>query len=170
MSTTAMSGCKSCTAWTRLSPSATWRTTRALLGDLLSAKITGLPGIQPHRVASGDRCSYWFYLFRLQPSEFRCDRAEFVKALAAEGVPASAGYIPVPLHRNPVFLKHAFFNGRWPLRESGLTSMDYTKVDCPEAEAILRTGIRVTIHEAMTEEFILSVAEGIQKVARHYAA
>ena len=121
-------------------------------------------------MASGDRCSYWFYLFRLQPSEFRCDRAEFVKALAAEGVPASAGYIPVPLHRNPVFLKHAFFNGRWPLRESGLTSMDYTKVDCPEAEAILRTGIRVTIHEAMTEEFILSVAEGIQKVARHYAA
>jgi len=143
---------------------------RARLGDLLTAQITGLAGIRPHHVASGDRCSYWFYMFRLSPSAFRCDRAEFVKALSAEGVPASAGYIPVPLHRNPVFLKHGFFNGRWPLRETGLTSMDYTKVECPEAEAILQTGIRVTIHEAMTEEFILGVAEGIRKVARHYAA
>jgi perosamine synthetase len=44
-----------------------------------------------------------------------------VNALAAEGAPASAGYIPVPLHRNPVFLQHGFFAGRWPVREFGLT-------------------------------------------------
>jgi len=37
------------------------------------------------------------------------------------------------------------------------------------AEAILQTGIRVTVHEAMTEEYIGSVAEAIRKVASHYA-
>jgi len=85
-----------------------------------------------------DRCGYWFYFFRLKPGAFSCDRAEFVKALVAEGVEASAGYIPVPLHRNPVFQKHAFFAGGWPVRELGLTKMDYTTHKTPEAEAILQ--------------------------------
>ena len=30
---------------------------------------------------------------------------------------AEAGYIPVPVHRYKVFQNHAFFGGRWPLRE-----------------------------------------------------
>ena len=38
----------------------------------------------------------------------------------------------------PVFQKHGFFAGRWPVKEIGLTTMDYTKHSCPEAEAILR--------------------------------
>ncbi len=142
---------------------------RARLGNLLTEKITGLPGVMPHQVHPEDRCGYWFYFFRLKPEAFRCDRAAFVKALAAEGVETSAGYIPVPLHRNPVFLKHAFFAGRWPVRELGLTTMDFSKHQTPEAEAILKTGIRITIHEAMTEDYILCVAEAMRKVVRHYA-
>ncbi|MEK7685225.1 MAG: DegT/DnrJ/EryC1/StrS family aminotransferase [Verrucomicrobiota bacterium] len=143
---------------------------RSRLGNLLTEKMADLAGIQPHQVDGRDRCSYWFYMFRLRPGAFRADRAEFVKALAAEGVEASAGYIPVPLYRNPIFQNHSFFAGRWPVREFGLTTMDYAKTSCPEAEAILQTGIRVTIHEAMTDDDMLSVAAAIQKVARHYAA
>lgn len=143
---------------------------RARLGNLLTEKIHGMPGVLPHEVNSADRCSYWFYMFRIRPEAFRADRSEFVKALVAEGVPASGGYIPVPLHRNPVFTKHAFFAGRWPVREFGLTTMDFSKHETPEAEAILKTGIRVTIHEAMSEDYIASVGEAIQKVARFYAA
>lgn len=142
---------------------------RARLGNLLTEKIRGLSGVLPHEVHPEDRCGYWFYFFRLQPAALKCDRAEFVKALTAEGAPASAGYIPVPLHRNPVFLQHGFFAGRWPVREFGLTQMDYTKHRTPEAEAILQTGIRITIHEAMTEDYISSVAGAIHKVATHYA-
>lgn len=143
---------------------------RARLGNLLTERITGVPGVTPHQVHPEDRCVYWFYFFRIQPQAFRCDRAQFVKALAAEGVPCSAGYIAVPLHREPVFQQHGFFAGRWPVREMGLTTMDYTKHQTPEVEAILKTGIRVPIHEGMTEEYIAGVAEAIRKVARHYAA
>jgi len=143
---------------------------RSHLGNLLTEKIAGLPGLLPHQVHPEDRCNYWFYFFRLKPEAIRCDRGEFAKALVAEGVEASAGYIPVPLHRNPVFTKHAFFAGRWPVHELGLTTMDYSKHQTPEAEAILRTGIKITIHEAMTEDYIASVADAIRKVARHYAA
>jgi len=143
---------------------------RARLGNLLTEKIIGLPGVMPHQVHPEDRCVYWFYFFRIKPDAFRCDRAQFVKALAAEDAPCSAGYISVPLHREPVFQQHGFFAGRWPVREFGLTMMDYSKHQTPEAEAILKTGIRVTIHEGMNEEYIAGVAEAIRKVARHYAA
>src|SRR2546422_5450915 len=57
---------------------------RARLGNLLTEKIAGLPGIMLHQVNPEDRCNYWFYFFRVQPDAFRCDRAEFVKALVAE--------------------------------------------------------------------------------------
>jgi dTDP-4-amino-4,6-dideoxygalactose transaminase len=129
-----------------------------------------VPGIEPHEVCPDDRCTYWFYMLRLRLGALRCDRAQFVKALAAEGAPASAGYIPVPLYGNPVFRKHGFFAGRWPAKELGLTTMDYSAVSCPETEAILGTGVRVVIHEAMSEAYLRNVAAAVRKVASHYAA
>ncbi|MFV2070092.1 MAG: DegT/DnrJ/EryC1/StrS family aminotransferase, partial [Pirellulales bacterium] len=143
--------------------------TRSRFGNLLTEKIAGVPGIAPHDVHPEDRAVYWFYMFRLKPDAFRCDRAEFVRALRAEGVASSAGYIGVPLYGEPVFQEHGFFAGRWPVREFGLTKMDYTKHRCPEAETILKTGVRIVIHQAMTEEYILGVATAVKKVARHYA-
>ena len=142
---------------------------RARLGNLLSEKIAGVPGVRPHEVHPADRCVYWFYFLRLEPKALRCNRAEFVKAVAAEGAQCSAGYINVPLHREPVFLKHGFFGGRWPARELGLTTMDFTKHQTPEAEAILQTGVRFVIHEGMSEDYILGAAQAVRKVARHYA-
>jgi len=143
---------------------------RAKLGNLLTEKISGLPGVIPHEVHPDDRAVYWFYMFRLRPAELRCNRSQFVRALAAEGLSVSGGYIAKPLYGEPIFQNHSFFAGRWPIKEMGLTGMDYTKVKCPEAEAILQTCIRVFIYEYMTEEYISQVAEAIAKVARHYAA
>jgi dTDP-4-amino-4,6-dideoxygalactose transaminase len=143
---------------------------RNQLGNLLGEKIAGLPGIEPHAIRPADHCTYWFYMLRLRPQALRVSRADFVKSLAAEGVPASAGYIPVPLYANPVFQAHGFFAGRWPVKEFGLTSMDYSKVSCPEAEKILQTGVRIVIHEGMSEAYVAEVGEAIGKVARHYSA
>jgi dTDP-4-amino-4,6-dideoxygalactose transaminase len=142
---------------------------RARLGNLLTDGITGAAGVEPHGVRPEDRCTYWFYMMRLKAGALKCDRAGFVKALAAEGVPASSGYIPVPLYGNPVFREHGFFAGRWPVKEFGLTSMDYSKVSCAQAEAILGTAVRVVIHEGMTEAYVRSMAAAVRKVAGHYA-
>jgi dTDP-4-amino-4,6-dideoxygalactose transaminase len=143
---------------------------RAQLGNLLTEEIRSIAGLVPHQVRATDRCVYWFYMLRLEPKSFRCDRAEFVKALAAEGAPASAGYIPVPLFRNPVFLNHGFFAGHWPIKENGATQMDYNRVSCPESESILTTGIRVVINEAMDEDYVRSMGAAIRKVADYYRA
>jgi dTDP-4-amino-4,6-dideoxygalactose transaminase len=143
---------------------------RSRLGNLLSGVIADTPGVEPHEVAATDRSTYWFYMFRIQPDAFTCDRTQFVKALVAEGVSASAGYIPLPMYGNPVFQRHDFFAGRWPIKELGLTEMDYTKVSCPNAELILKTGVRVAVHEGMSEPYIASVGEAVRKVATHFAA
>src|SRR5207245_9482374 len=38
---------------------------RSRLGNLLSEKIQGAPGIEPHYVSSEDRCTYWLYMLRI---------------------------------------------------------------------------------------------------------
>jgi dTDP-4-amino-4,6-dideoxygalactose transaminase len=143
---------------------------RSRLGNLLTEKIADLPGIIPHQVHAEDRGVYWFYMLRVRPEALRCGRSEFFKALVAEGVRAQGGYIKVPLYGESVFQDHSFFAGRWPVKEMGLTTMDYSKHQCPEAEAILATCIRIFLYEYMTEDYILDVAAAIRKVARHYAA
>ncbi len=78
--------------------------------------------------------------------------------------------LPVPVYKLPYFQAHGFFAGRWPIKELGLTAMDYTKVSCPEAEAILATGIQVPLNESMDEAYVRGIGAAIRKVARHFAA
>lgn len=144
--------------------------TRSRLGAILNDELADVAGVSPPAVRREDRCPYWFYMMRIRPEALRCDRAEFVKALAAEGAPAVAGYIPVPLYGNPIFQTHGFFAGQWPAKEMGLTEMDYSQVSLPETEAILKTGFRLMINEAMDEAHVRALAAAVRKVARHYAA
>ena len=143
---------------------------RAKLGRMLTERISDLPGVIPHEVHPEDRHVCWFYMFRVVPEALKCNRSVFTKALVAEGASVSGGYIKVPLYGEPVFQNHGFFAGRWPVKEMGLTEMDFTKHKCPNAESMLVEGIRVHIKEYMTEEYILGVANAIRKVARHFAA
>jgi dTDP-4-amino-4,6-dideoxygalactose transaminase len=112
---------------------------------------------------------YWFYFIRLVPEKVRCKRPEFVKALAAEGAPFSNGYIPVPIYGMPMFQNHSFFAGRWPVKEMGLTNMDYRQVKCPQTEAWLETSMLFRLNEAMDETYIREIASAVRKVAKHYA-
>lgn len=142
---------------------------RSRLGRLLNEKIGSISGILPQAVHPEDRCVHWYYTFRVQPKAFRCTRDEFVKALVAEGLHATAGYWRGPLYTEHVFREHSFFAGRWPVREMGLTNMDYTKWRCPNAEEVHATAVILPLHEGMDEEYILAVAGGVEKVARYYA-
>ena len=136
----------------------------ARLRELAPAGIV-LPAFDPR-----DTHSFWFCLFRLQADQFRCTRNEFVAALQAEGVVAQASYIPKPVYGYPLFQNHAFFGGGWPLRDAGLTTMDYRTVRCPHAEAMLADGVSLPLSPAMPVEVAVQSAEAIAKVARAFAA
>ena len=72
-----------------------------------------IPGITPARMYDGcTRNAYHLYMFRYDPAAFAgLSRAAFLKALDAEGVPASSGYSP--LNKEP-FLEDALAQPRLP--------------------------------------------------------
>lgn len=141
------------------------------LGTRLLDRLRELapPGIVLPAIDSRDTHSFWFCLLRLESARLRCTRDEFVAALRAEGAQAQAGYIPKPVYGYPLFQNHNFFGGGWPLREAGLTSMDYRTVRCPVAESMLADGVSLPISPAMPDEVATQTAEAVAKVAQHFA-
>jgi dTDP-4-amino-4,6-dideoxygalactose transaminase len=70
----------------------------------LTAMLKEIPGVLPARIYQGcTRNAYHLYMLRYRKEQFAgLPRARFLKALAAEGIPASGGYSP--LNKQP-FIK-----------------------------------------------------------------
>ena len=139
------------------------------IGELLTSRLAGAPGVIPPATAKGDYHSYWFYMVRLELACYSVPRAELCTALNAEGVAVGAGYIPRPVYAYPVFKNHNFFGGAWPVRDFGLTKMDYRQVKCPVAEAILDDCLVFKITEAMSDAYVEKVARAVTTVTKRLA-
>lgn len=138
-------------------------------GTLLTSLLEGTPGLFLPAVAPGDTHSYWFYLLRIDPARFTVSRADLAAAFIAEGVAAGPGYIPTTVYQYPVFRNHNFFGGAWPVRDLGLTQMDYRAVSCPVAEAIIADCITLRLNEAMSDAYLEKVARAIRTVVQRLA-
>jgi perosamine synthetase len=81
--------------------------TRSSNAEYLREQIVDLPGIEPYRLYDNvTRAAYHLFPFRYKKEEFSgLSRADFLKALRAEGIPCSSGY--TTLNTMP-FLKNAF--------------------------------------------------------------
>jgi perosamine synthetase len=81
--------------------------TREQNAGYLTRQLAETPGIRPARMYEGaTRNAYHLYMLRYEKTQFaNLPRAQFLKALRAEGVPCSGGY--TPLNKEP-FLKHTF--------------------------------------------------------------
>jgi dTDP-4-amino-4,6-dideoxygalactose transaminase len=133
---------------------------------ILDAALAGLPGICLLRPAPEmTRRSYHMYVFRVEEAGLGASRCTFLKALQAEGVPASEGWYQ-PLYRNGLFTnphvgpRHAI---RAPL--AGL-SINYTHVDGPVCEQVCRDAVWIPQNVLLAEESqIRRLADAIRKVA-----
>ena len=141
---------------------------RRVLGLRLTAWLEPLAGVQLQAVRAGNESSYWFCIVRFDPDRFTVDRDTLAAALVAEGVAGEKGYLPMPVYGYRVFQNHDFFAGRWPLKEAGLTTMDYRQVKCPQAEALLVDCMTLQLNESMPEAYIDGVARAFEKVVRRW--
>ncbi|MBN1435461.1 MAG: DegT/DnrJ/EryC1/StrS family aminotransferase [Sedimentisphaerales bacterium] len=102
----------------------------------LSAKLSQIEGLQPLVQDERTTChGYHIYMFRYDESAIGLPRDKFVAALAAEGIPAMAGYT-YPLYKNPMFLEKNFINGSFPLGTPYHDDIDYASFAkvCPVSE------------------------------------
>jgi dTDP-4-amino-4,6-dideoxygalactose transaminase len=96
----------------------------------LTEMLSQIPGIRPPRPDPRvTRHAYHLYIFRYDRNHFGGrPREDFLKALNAEGIPGSAGY--VPLYKERVFLNRPISKDLCQLS----TLKDYSKVQCPVCE------------------------------------
>lgn len=144
---------------------------RQAFGDAITKGISGLKGIYPPHVIEGGKSSYWFYMLRIDEKEAGVSREEFSKALAAEGIPNQAGYIPTCVYEYDMFQNKSAYEGTNSPFDSKYygKDIDYKKGLCPVAEEILATAIKFSISEFYTQQDLDEIIEAFQKVSNHYA-
>lgn len=99
-------------------------------GKYLDSKLSQIPGITPQRRdGATTRNAYHLYCFRYDRDAFGIPRERFLKAVEAEGIPVSSGYL-LPLYKQPLFLKQSF--GPY----DAAARVDYSKLNLPNVEAI----------------------------------
>lgn len=133
-------------------------------GTYLAQELAKIPGIHPQAIAPpGGRHAYHLFPLRYDPQIFGAPREVFLKALEAEGVPASAGYT-MPLYRQKLFLNKSFgpFTGYKQTRPD----LDYGAVHCPVAERICTAeGLWLTQKMLLAERSDMDdIVRAVQKV------
>ena len=141
---------------------------RRRLGDRLSEALRGIPNIIPAPVTPGGTHSYWLYPLRVSGSTAK----HFAKALTAEGVPASAGYIGKPIFRcaAPLAEKKTYGDSGFPF-DSHFTDrkMEYPEDLCPVTQEILDQLVIISFNENYTDENTNDIAGAVRKVANGLA-
>jgi len=136
----------------------------------LSKLLRQIPGIQPAKEYEGcTRNAYHLYMFRYDPSQFAgLSREKFLRALRAEGVPASAGYSPL---NKAGFLLDALQSEPY-VRVYGKKTIDQwpQRNECPENDKLCEEGCWL-MHTVLltTKEHMERIAAAVAKVHKHAA-
>ncbi len=134
--------------------------TRSELAGHLSRALAGNPAVTPPTIRPG--CTHVFYNYALKydADAAGIPRALFVKALAAEGIPFGAGYVP-PLYLNPIYQNRDHFAFT---HYTG--SVSYAKGLCPVTERLHERDLILTQVQRppATAADMDDVVRGIEKV------
>jgi dTDP-4-amino-4,6-dideoxygalactose transaminase len=112
--------------------------------------------------------AYWFLRFHLNPGAVRVTKAEFVHALAAEGIPATTSYRHIPSEA-------VWFRERRVFGRSGYpwTCPDYKgdrdrTFQCPNAVEATDCHFIMGVHENYGEQEVRDIITALLKVEQAY--
>lgn len=136
---------------------------RAANAARLAKRLRQIPGIEPQTRSDEEVVkAYHLFLFRYSAEAFGVPRSVFVRALEAEGIPATEGYLR-PLHQQPIFKdgRQGPYTGAHPI--------DYAKTSCPVAERACASEGAWMLHNVLlgTEADTDAIADAFQKVWEH---
>jgi perosamine synthetase len=150
---------------TRIEEQAKTRTANALY---LTSQLKEIPGIAPARMYEGcTRNAYHLYMFRYEQEEFAgLPKNSFLRALRAEGIPASPGYSP--LNEEP-FLKTTLRSRSYKLLYPKLVLDEWEeRTRCPNNDRLCREAVWLTQTMLLGSRSDMdSIANAIRKIQAH---
>lgn len=106
---------------------------RVFLADQLTESLIGLKGIKGPALRSGCKNVYYVWVGKIDENYLGISRENYLKALEAEGIPISGGYVE-PLYKLPCFQqKIAIGNNHFPFN---LTNVDYSNLSLSVVESL----------------------------------
>ena len=145
--------------------------TREQNAAYLTKQLAEIPGIRPARMYEGaTRNAYHLYMFRYDKAQFaNLPRAQFLKALHAEGVPGSSGY--TPLNKEP-FLKHTFDSRAYRAIYSDTQLAAWAeRNDCPANDKLCEDAVWFTQTMLLgPREDMDQMADAVRKIQRQAGA
>lgn len=134
----------------------------------LSGRLREIPGITPAVMYEGcTRNAYHLYMFRYDASRFNdLPRQKFLKALKAEGVPASGGY--GPLNKEP-FIERMVSSRQFKKCFSESELSDYRgRIACPENDRLCTEAVWLTQTMLLgSKRDMDDIANAILKIQAH---
>jgi dTDP-4-amino-4,6-dideoxygalactose transaminase len=144
--------------------------TRTENATYLTSMLAEIPGITPARMYHGcTRNAYHLYMFRYDKEKFAgLPRAKFLKALGAEGIPASGGYSP--LNKEP-FLKNTLESPGYQAIYSKKRIMAWAdRNHCPENDRLCGEAVWFTQNMLLGPRSDMDqIAEAVHRIQKHAA-
>lgn len=141
-------------------------------GEMLLEALRDCPQVEylpPHN-ENGIVNAFWLFPIVLNLDRLTCDKATFMKALEAEGVPAVFVLWPQS-YKEKAFREHnGFGKARYPFRDP-LTNPDsvrYDEVFCPNAAWLEERTFSFPVHPVYEPEHINLMIKAFLKVATAY--
>jgi dTDP-4-amino-4,6-dideoxygalactose transaminase len=123
---------------------------RASIAAAYTTAFSEIPEIQVPVVPPGRSTSWHLYLLRLELDRLWCDRAEFIRALAALNVGASVHFIPLHLH--------PYYRG----------SAAHTPGDFPVALREYQRAVSLPIYSRMSDDDVADVIDAVTGLVEQY--
>ena len=135
--------------------------------EYLKGRIKDIPGVVPYELSPRvTRAAFHLFPFRYKREAFRnLPRATFIKALCAEGVPCSSGYVPL---NKMAYVKQAFQTKNFR-RMYAAADLDYAawleRSRCPENDSLCEEAVWITQEKLLAERCDLDdIANAIAKI------
>jgi perosamine synthetase len=134
----------------------------------LTALLREIPGILPARTDEGcTRNAYHLYMLRYRKEHFAgLPRAPFLRALRAEGIPASGGYAPL---NKELYLKKTFSSrGYQAIYDKERIARWEERNQCPENDRLCEEAVWFTQNMLLgTRQEMEQITEAVRKIQAH---
>jgi len=140
-------------------------------GKMLIAALKDHPLVKIAPLDTEDRqCAFWWAPFVLDTDKLKdgITVKDFIKAVAAEGVPVYSVLWPEMYKEAAYVEKRGFGTARYPFNDPNAAKVDYSKFNCEKANWMTDRTISFFTHPVYEVEHIQACIDAFKKVAAAY--